>query len=590
MSDETPFPLPLLPPQAINTQAADAARLRVEGALTTANKTREEARAAYGTSVEGILRAIDDTTKALRTQKEGEWNLPLMAFGAGMLKGTPGVASNFLTELGSGMEAVMPVIARQRMSDREFETRIGELARARAEAAGMPAKLDMTAAEKERDRLLQQQQAIETATLRGIPAEQLARDKMAIQEAQAAAKMLEQMQQHAQSSVTDLLRRKEDISLEDQELLRRYDLQRRIDQYNRQPGNKPLVNPAPLTEQDIARAKQLMQSVDEKGLSETRWKALKEIRDASTSRVVANYDKDIWQSLLPDQQTAIIEADMEKRIEEYNKQVSEDKKIRDWKTAGSVDEAREAARKIGRLGEPEERDINAAGLPVTGAPNFYAGMPYKVRKEMFGVEQRDFNKSIATERDAAKQLAQRKTEAELAKKAYERSFRTGAFFGKLSNIGSPEAQEIDKVTSAMSLTNVPPNQGAVSNTERDIIKAAGPSRELSKDAFNTIMDLYVTAGERSNEYLDFKETWFKTHGTQMGADAAWNRYINSPQGMLIVADPKNPAKIMRNQNRLSWKEYFRNENAQKSGAAPAGGAPVERWDIDPNTGRPVKVQ
>lgn len=590
MSDETLFPASLLPPQTINTQAADAARRRVEGALSAANKSREQARAEYGTSVEGILRALDDTTKALRTQKEGEWNLPLMAFGAGMLKGTPGVASNFLTELGSGLEATMPVIARQRMSDREFEARIGEMARARAEASGMPAKLDLETANKERDRLLQQQQAIEVATLRGIPAEQLARDKMAVQETQAAAKMLEQMQQHAQSSVTDLLRKKEDISLEEQELLRRYDLQRRIDQYNAQPGVKALTNPAPLTPDDITRAKKLLQSVDEKGLSESRSKALKDIREASSARVVKNYDPDIWQSLTDDQRTALIEADMQKRIDEYNAQVSEDKKIKSWTTAGNADEAREAARKVGRLGEPEEKDINAAGLPVEGAPNLYAGMPYKVRKEMFGIEQRDFNKNIADERDAAKQLAQRKTEAELAKKAYEKSWRTGAILGKLSNIGSSEAQEIDKVTSAMSLTNVPHGQGAVSNTERDIVKAAGPSRELEKDAFNTIMDLYVMAGERSNEYLQFKETWFKTHGTQMGADAAWNRYINSPQGTLIAADPKNPAKIMRNPNRVSWKEYFRNENTQKSGAAPAGSAPVERWDIDPQTGKPVKVR
>ena len=159
MSDDSIIPGLSLAPTILNEEATKDARKRVEGALSTARGQRAEARAAYGRSIADTVRAIDETTEALRNAHSQQWNLPLLAFGAGMLRTTPGVTSNFMNELSGGMDAMLPAIARQRMSDNEFLTRIGELKRAREETAGQPSKLDMSLAEKEMDRLLQQQQS-----------------------------------------------------------------------------------------------------------------------------------------------------------------------------------------------------------------------------------------------------------------------------------------------------------------------------------------------------------------------------------------------------------------------------------------------
>lgn len=173
MSDESSIiPGLSLAPAILNETATKEARERIEGALSKARERRTEARAAYGTSIENTLRAIDETTQALRSAHDGQMNLPMMAFGAGMLRTTPGVASNFMNELSGGMDALVPAIARQRMSDNEFLNRVGELKRMRETVSGEPAKLDMGTAEKEMDRLLQQQGTMEAAAMRAIPANQ----------------------------------------------------------------------------------------------------------------------------------------------------------------------------------------------------------------------------------------------------------------------------------------------------------------------------------------------------------------------------------------------------------------------------------
>lgn len=258
MSDESIIPGLSLAPAILNEDMAKKAQARISGALSTAREDRAKARAAYGTSIEDTLRAIDETTQALQKAHDGQWNLPLMAFGAGMLRTTPGVTSNFMNELSGGMDAAIPAIARQRMSDQEFLTRVGELKRARAETAGQPAKLDMGLAEKEMDRLLQQQQGIETAAMRAMPANQRMQAQFekqwdSVKKAAASA---------YQNAVKDV-EKSDGTSLngEEKALLERLFQWEAVKQNNTglQPGSPNYIDPAKvgLKEEDVARGESL---------------------------------------------------------------------------------------------------------------------------------------------------------------------------------------------------------------------------------------------------------------------------------------------------------------------------------------------
>lgn len=75
---------------------------------------------------------LDETITRMREKQTGEgpWgvNLPLLAFGAGLLTpGPPGTVSNFGSELGRGLTAMGQTIRAQRMNDVDFEKGISEL-------------------------------------------------------------------------------------------------------------------------------------------------------------------------------------------------------------------------------------------------------------------------------------------------------------------------------------------------------------------------------------------------------------------------------------------------------------------------------
>lgn len=581
MSDESIIPGLSLAPAVLNEEAANAARKRIEGALTTARERRDASRTAYGSSIENTLRAIDETTKSLQRAHEGQWNLPLMAFGAGMLKGTPGVASNFLTELGGGMEAAVPAIARQRMSDNEFLNKVGELKRMRELTAGEPAKLDMASADKERDRLLAQQQALDTATLRSVPGNQLARDKMAAQEAQAASKMLEQMTQHSQSSVADLLKKKEDISAEEQELLRRYDLQRRIDQYNAQSGVKPLINPMPLTQEDIERAKKLLQSVDEKGLSERNAKVIAEIQDKAEKSARESY-KEVWSSLTDDQRRALIENEMLPRIKQHNDQNAADKKkqITSWEPTKDLDAARTEAGRLLNPARVDKEDVNSAGLPVSDIPKTFEGMTYSKRMELMKTKEREAEKQIEEARNAANKAPAAETarEVENVLRAYERTSRKGAVGGNAPTWGSKDAQLVEQFVNQFKGKDNPlAGTGQITDFERKLIDKMVINRDMEPDMFKYMAARHAANAALNQAKSEFLQTWAKTHRTLDGADIAWNRYLRSNEGSIVDEKASRDRKFPVLKPPMEWREFFRRENATAS-----GGKPSLRWD--PNKG------
>jgi len=133
---------PPVPAGALSTAGGDPAATRASlGALSqAAPANRAAAKAALDAKTQQDIAAIEDTIKAIRASREGQVNLPMLAFGAGMLRGTPGVASNFGSEISSGLQAAIPAIAAGRQTDMAnlrtiggLQEKIGELRRKPAE-------------------------------------------------------------------------------------------------------------------------------------------------------------------------------------------------------------------------------------------------------------------------------------------------------------------------------------------------------------------------------------------------------------------------------------------------------------------------
>lgn len=573
MPDDDLIPSLLAPP-VVNVQALDEARRRNAGALSAAREERTKARAAFGTDIESTLRAIDETTKTLRdahTSKD-RWNLPLLAMSAGMLRTQPGVQSNFFNELGNGMAAMGPVIQQQRMSDEQFWKGIADLQTKRGEISSMPSKIDIASGDKEIDRAMQGQNTLEAAAIRGMPSNQIAQQRLTQQEAQAQAKLLEQMTQHSQSSITDLLRGKEDVAPEDQELLRRYDLQRRIEQHNAQQGAKPLINPAPLTPEDVERAKTLMKSIDEKGLGALRAKTLNEIREKAEKAARSSYS-DVWTTLTQDQRDALIENEMAPRIQQYNDQNKGDEKkqVKGWEPSKDVNAARSAAESLLNPARVDKADVAAAGLPVADIPNTFDGMAYAKRMELLKTKEHEAAKQIEEARAAAEKApaAQTASEVEAVLQSYDRTARKGAGRGMLPAIGSKDAQLVDDfVNKFRGKDNPLAGTGPITDFERGLINKMTPSREMEPEMFRYMAARYAANAVRNQAKSEFLQTWAKTHKTLDGADVAWNRYLRSEEGSIVDTRASKERKFPVLKQPMDWRTFFQRENAKASGGKP----------------------
>lgn len=591
MSDESIIPGLSLAPQVLNEKAAGEARKRVEGALSTVVGQRAEARQAYGNSIEDMKRAIDDTRARLEEAHKGQWNLPLMAFGAGMLKGTPGVASNFLTELGGGMEAAAPAIARQRMSDQDFMLKVGELARARTEAAGLPAKLDLASAEKERDRLLQHQQALDTAEMRAIPSAQRLADAQRKQE-EALIKQrqdaLTKLESEARNDVKEMLKNFEGVQPEDFEALKRTILYDRIQHYNSQSGVKNKIEMEAPNAADIERANNVRSGLERKGADERQAKMRSEIEKRAEASVTNNYQA--YKSLDRDQQTLLLQKEIARQIEEHNRGLKPgDPTYIPPKDIGpeAWDNIRQIEAYHGRLvriGEAPKEEVEAEHLPTDAIPKKYKNLPYPERQKMLAREEEKAKEELKPIVSMADSMPSRLKDAEILKANYDASNRTG-MFGWLSKIGSEQAQVLEKMIARLAFDNVPKGQGAITDPERETLKEGNVRRMLEAGAFNTVLNLNKELGIRANDQVNFMQAWLSTHRTLDGALNAWNEYISSPQGTVMTVDKKTGA-VNVNARRMNWREYFDRKN---KGELNQSSEPVTRWVRDPKTGVPMKV-
>jgi hypothetical protein len=589
VSDETIIPGLSLAPQVLNEDAATRARERIAGALSTVTGQRAEARQAYGNSVQDMMRAIDDTRSRLEEAHKNQWNLPLMAFGAGMLKGTPGVASNFLTELGGGLEAAVPAIARQRMSEMDFIQKVGELRRMRDEASGLPSKLDLASTEKERDRLLAQQQAVDTAELRAIPnAQRLAETQRKQEEALIKQRQdaLTKLESETRNDVKEMVKNFEGVQPEDFEALTQTILHDRVRRYNDQPGLKNKIELPTLAQDVIERANKIRSGLERKGTDERQAKLGTEIEKRADAALKTRYPA--FASLDSGQQELLKQKQIALLIEEHNRDKKPGESTylmpkvilpEDWDKIGQAEKYHS---RLVNIGEAPKEEVEAEHLPTDAIPKKYKNLSYPERQKMLAREEEKSKKELEPVTSMAESMPSRLKDAEILKANYDASNRTG-LFGWVPTAGSEQAQILEKMIARLAFDNVPKGQGAITDPERQTLKEGNVRRMLQSGAFNTVLNLNKELGIRANEQLNFMQAWQSTHRTLDGALNAWNEYISSPQGSIMVVDKKTGA-VNVNPRRMNWREYFDRKNKGDLGSG------IDKWTRDPTTGQPVRVR
>ena len=124
---------------------------------------------------------------------------------------------------------------------------------------------------------------------------------------------------------------------------------------------------------------------------------------------------------------------------------------------------------------------------------------------------------------------------------------------------SAERQYLEKNMVGLNISNIPKNQGAVSNMERELFEKAGANLRNDPKANLNILAAQRAALVRDQEKRDFLESYFNHYGTIRGAVQNWEKYIASPEGQVVVPDDKDVLRV--NDKRMPWQEYFRSKRA-----------------------------
>ena len=153
---------------------------------------------------------------------------------------------------------------------------------------------------------------------------------------------------------------------------------------------------------------------------------------------------------------------------------------------------------------------------------------------------------------------------------------TGRIMGMLPAIGSPERQELTQIQNFLTLNNFKPGQGAISNTEREYMKGAGPSLMNDRQTNDNITQIMIGAAQNARERAIFRQTWLEQNRNLSGADAAWQRYLDANPRFV----PQKNGALVENSRRASPDEFFGLSSPQQPAAAPsqpAGAHPLDAF-------------
>ncbi len=152
---------------------------------------------------------------------------------------------------------------------------------------------------------------------------------------------------------------------------------------------------------------------------------------------------------------------------------------------------------------------------------------------------------------------------------------TGRFMGMMPAIGNPERQELEQIQNFMTLNNFKPGQGAISNVEREYMKGAGPSLMNDRQTNDNITQIMIGAAQNARDRAIFRQTWLENNRSLSGADAAWQKYVDSNPRFM----PQKNGTIVENQRRVPPEEFFGLTSTQPATPQqlPAGAHPLDAF-------------
>lgn len=151
---------------------------------------------------------------------------------------------------------------------------------------------------------------------------------------------------------------------------------------------------------------------------------------------------------------------------------------------------------------------------------------------------------------------------------------TGRIMGHLPAIMSPDRQELERIQNYLSMNNFKPGQGSMSNFERSLIQGAGPNVTNDKEANDNIIKVMLGGVQNLKDKQFFKEAYLQAKGTTLGADQAWQQYLdNNPRYV------QGQGGLMENPKRVDWQTYFAG-GGQSAQPASGGGVPAVRSQAD----------
>lgn len=168
-------------------------------------------------------------------------------------------------------------------------------------------------------------------------------------------------------------------------------------------------------------------------------------------------------------------------------------------------------------------------------------------------------------RDIAKDEAQI-TSANQVENALKRfkelnlSTETGRIVGRRPATLQPNFQELTQLENWLQVNNFKPGQGQISNFERSLMKGAGPQTLNDREANDAIIDIQLGALQNAKDRVEFKQAYLDANKSLLGADAKWNRYIEDNPRFV----QNKEGKIVKNENRKTWSQYFGSPTPQPS--------------------------
>lgn len=438
-------------------------------------------------NIDRMSKVLEETAAAIKAARSGRVNLPLMAFGAGMLS-TPG---NFGSQLGGGFRAAVPTIQADREADDKTNLNLANLAATRAGLENAPLK----------DRL---------AYIRALQTGDLA----AMRTIEAAL---------IRGQTTDANRQQQQVS-------------------------KALG-----TALDTARK---LYTAENKEMYSTAEEAEARINELTRQQI------EIQRAAGIDIPQAVVD-----RVLKTN-------------APGGQGPAAAPQRRQAKGFYPKTNEEGAAlGLPNRPAAYSYDMIgPGKQTADKFQEESKKWGKLTEDWKTSNEDAARTDAGLDEITRILDRNpkvvGRQKALPNNIIPNFSEDSQRLQALFNSINLSNVPKGQGAVSNYERELFSSANANMNMEAQANKDHIAMMRRVLERRKDYRSYLEGYFTAYGTIDGADEAWDRYVKSPVGSMVVRD--KAGKFIPNPSHQTWREFFQSE---RNPVPKQEGGPV-RLDYD----------